>query len=677
MAAKISYLILFVQVFLISGCSSHEKGLRKEINFNQDWSYSVDSLETGYQDLWYKQGLPLELKEPVTLPHTWNIEKGLERYFGLAWYEKNFEVPAAWQGKKVRIKFGAVHRDAAIYLNGELLKEHIGAGYTTFYVDLTPDLEFGKSNRITVACDNSFTAESLPYKKSFDWANDGGIHRNVDLIITHPTAIDYAHITPEYKTGKKGFDASMYLKLKMLENNDTEPPFHKIMVKVSEENQDGKAVVLQEILKFDENEGFYTQTVEFDNVNLWHFDNPNLYKVELTLLKNGKPIDQYTTITGFKRFEVKNGGFFFNDEQVRLPGIEWMPGSNPDKGFAEDTVEIFKMLRLMKEVNAVFTRFHWPQDERVIDWCNRNGILVQEEVPHWQQPAELSESVSASIKTHLHEMIRRDYNAPCIFAWGLGNEIPGQQEGVFQFLNNTKESVLNNLDATRLISFTSNSMHRHPANDAGRVGDFLMWNDYYGTWYGPETDRIGFILENIHHDFPDKPLCIAEFGLCEPTFKGGDERRRKDMTIHIDNYLNRDFIGGAIYFSLNDYRTHFGESGKGRFRQRIHGVTDLIGKKKPSYELLKQKWSPLKLEVLTSANTGIEVRVTCRDELPAYTIRNYSLQTKVGEDLIEQIKLPKLKPGESRVIRLKKCETIHVYRPGGFLCGVFRSIEYL
>ena len=37
----------------------------------------------------------------------------------------------------------------------------------------------------------------------------------------------------------------------------------------------------------------------------------------------------------------------------------------------------------MKELNCVYTRVHWPQDRRVLDYCDRHGILIQTEVPAW------------------------------------------------------------------------------------------------------------------------------------------------------------------------------------------------------------------------------------------------------------------------------------------------------
>lgn len=48
-------------------------------------------------------------------------------------------------------------------------------------------------------------------------------------------------------------------------------------------------------------------------------------------------------------------------------------------------------------------------------------------------------------------------------------------------------------------------------------------------------------------------------------------------------------LNGWIYFSLNDYRTHMGEDGQGRFQKRVHGSTDLYGALKPSYAVVRDQ----------------------------------------------------------------------------------------
>ncbi len=657
MSENILLLLPIILLFVFFSCNKKDKGL--EINqlrhietFNNNWFFCVDSSEIAISEKWYQNGLPVSEKRKVQVPHTWNIEEGLERYFGEAWYEKSFKVSSEWKEKNIRLKFGAIHRNAVIYLNGKKIEEHIGAGYTTFYVDIQDYIVFDRTNLITIKVDNKLTKQSIPYDWAFDWANDGGIIRDVELIVTDKNAIDYVHITPTFEQVQNDYNGVLNLNIKLCKNNTPHQNISFAM-KVIEENQKTSAILFNNSINVVKDGDFYTASIDVSGINLWHFDAPNLYNIEFGMYVNGVQTDNYYSITGFKEFISKGSEFYLNGEQVRLPGIEWMPGSNPEKGFAEDYNEIEKMLGLIKESNAVFVRFHWQQDEKVIDWCNRNGILVQEEIPHWQLPNELTDSVKLSIKTHIDEMIRRDYNAPSIFSWGIGNELNGQADIVKSFLLETKNYV-QLLDSTRFISYTSNTLHENPAKDATQVGDFLMWNDYQGTWHSQHTDSIGILLDQIHEANPNKPLVIAEFGLCEPQFKGGDERRIRDMNTHIDYYLFREFVAGAIYFSLNDYRTHIGEGGKGKYRQRVHGVTDLLGNTKPSFKILVNHLSPIEILKIEETTDQIILTIECKSTLPKYSVKGYSI---VSSETINDIKnrtehkrIPDLIPGEKVLI---------------------------
>ena len=86
----------------------------------------------------------------------------------------------------------------------------------------------------------------------------------------------------------------------------------------------------------------------------------------------------------------------------------------------------------MKELNCVYTRVHWPQDRTVLDWCDRHGIFIQTEVPTWGSDTfrgmtgEPSADIMNNGLEQLREMIARDRNHPCIFSWGVCNEIGGQ-----------------------------------------------------------------------------------------------------------------------------------------------------------------------------------------------------------------------------------------------------------
>ena len=59
------------------------------------------------------------------------------------------------------------------------------------------------------------------------------------------------------------------------------------------------------------------------------------------------------------------------------------PGAIREFGMAEPTEWITHDHADLKHLNCVFTRVHWPQDKRVLDYCDRHGILMQTEVPAW------------------------------------------------------------------------------------------------------------------------------------------------------------------------------------------------------------------------------------------------------------------------------------------------------
>lgn len=78
-----------------------------------------------------------------------------------------------------------------------------------------------------------------------------------------------------------------------------------------------------------------------------------------------------------------------------------------------------------------------------------------------------------------------------------------------------------------------------------------------GSWWDVPVRKIHLYLDSVHISYPDKPFFISEFGLCEPNFKGGDERRLEDLIYHMAIYESKPYVEGAIYFDLTDYRTHY------------------------------------------------------------------------------------------------------------------------
>ena len=234
----------------------------------------------------------------------------------------------------------------------------------------------------------------------------------------------------------------------------------------------------------------------------------------------------------------------------------------------------------------------------------------------------------------LREMIQAHGHHPAIIAWGVGNELSAQLWPVQRYVRRAV-AFARELDDSRFVNYVSNTAFGCPRQDGSGEGDLPMINDYIGTWHqGFEQDAAWQSLLDAR---PGRAWIPSEFGLCEPAFSGGDPRREEIFLQKMACYRALPQIAGTVYFCLNDYRTHMGEEGEGRMKRRVHGSADLYGHPKPSYYTVQREYAPLQAE-----RTESGVRLTCKQDLPAYSVCGYVL--KNGD---KSVPIPDLRPGES------------------------------
>jgi beta-glucuronidase len=637
-----------------------EEANRHSVSLNGAWRFRRD---------------PSAPWQTVTVPHTWQVEPDHCAHYGDAWYEKAFEAPPSWRDKTVRIEFEAVFHSAVITLNGAAVGEHLRKGYTAFTLDLTPHLKTGR-NLLQVHVNNAFDDRMLPRGRSSDWAHDGGIYRPVQLLIT-PTLfaerleIDAApgepvrarvHIRNAAAQEASGTIAAAILDEETSQSLVERPSAGSFRIPAR-----GSATVALEPLAI-------------ANHKLWHFDQPQLYRFVVTLPSGDRCSDTF----GIRRIEVRDGAFMLNGERVRLMGVERMAGSHPDFGMAEPSAWIDHDHADMQKLNCIYTRVHWPQDRRVLDYCDRHGILIQTEVPTWGGRTfdDMRDQPDADLMRNgleqLTEMIARDRNHPCIFSWGVCNEIGGQRPADSFFARRLYQEA-KRLDPARLVSYASNSLTRgDPARDVAGEMDYIMWNEYYESWNPGTVRDLAKRLDEIHAAFPAKPIVISEYGYCACTADRpeGDARRIEILKSHNAVFRERPWVAGLIFFCYNDYRTHIGDRGTGVLKQRVHGVVDVYGNRKPSYEVLRSESSLVEELSATGSPGKFEVRLKSRSTVPSATLQGYRLRAVAhgfGGIPVEQhaVALPRLAPGarfehefhfeEKTPVEVR----VDVLRPGG------------
>jgi len=623
-----------------------------------EWRFAIDPHNRGLQQRWYSAPEAAPDSRTVVVPHTWQIEPALVDYYGTAWYERGFTAPAAWADALITLQFEAVFHTATVWVNGELAGEHIRKGYTAFTLDISHLVRYqDQRNSIVVRVDNAFDDRMLPRGHSSDWALDGGIYRPVQLLVSPKTCIERIDIEalPDLASGTGRLTFVAHLR-----NARTKPWVGEIQFRVVDPETDvalaggsgAHRIQLKAQSRLD-------QRIDATLVSpkLWHFDHPHLYRLECRI-SGAAGIHCVTESFGVRRLEAKAGRLYLNGEQVRLVGVERMAGSHPDTGMAETASEWRPDHADLKNLNCVFTRAHWPQDRRVLDYCDNHGILIQCEVPAWGSGTfegmgnEPDADLLQNGLEQLREMIARDRNHPSVIAWGLCNEIAGQRPADFHFAQRLLQEA-KGLDPNRLITYASNTLFDTPQRDVAALMDIIESNEYFGSWQVGTAANLEQHLDQLHALFPDKPIVISEYGYCActPEHPEGDEPRIQILESHNAAIRSRGFVGGSVFFCYNDYRTQVGDRGIGALQHRVSGVVDLYGTRKPSYDALRRESGPIESVTVRHQEQRFWLRIRSRRDFPMYTLRGYRLRgIRFGQGGIpeeqQSVLLPDLPPGD-------------------------------
>ena len=124
----------------------------------------------------------------VTLPHSWNTDPQSEG----SWlettgnYRNDIYIPAGWTSHRLFLKFYGVQSVADLFVNGNHVGTHRG-GAAAFTFEITDYVQYGADNALLVVVSNGARNDVLP--TSTDMNLYGGIYRDVELIVTGPTAV--------------------------------------------------------------------------------------------------------------------------------------------------------------------------------------------------------------------------------------------------------------------------------------------------------------------------------------------------------------------------------------------------------------------------------------------------------------------------------------------------------
>lgn len=426
----------------------------------------------------------------VSIPHTWNRSaagcNGPYRRTS-AHYFNTLVVPAEWEGKRLFIKFYGVQHTADLFVNGSLAGEHRG-GATAFTFEITDRVRCGSENTLMVVVSNHEQNDLLPV--STDLNLYGGIYRDVELIVTEPTAIsplylgsDGVLVHPQSVStervegeaeihligGKGATGAQLTVEITAPDGTPVFRRSHKCRL-------DGKPVILP---------------FQIEQPQLWSPRSAALYRVTATV-GEGASADRVEVRTGFRSIDVDTPtGLKINGERVDVHGVT-LRYDHVDAGSALRPDHYDEDFALLREVGANALRSpSGPHAQYLYDLCDESGMLAWIDLPFTRAPflSDIAyystERFRENGRQQLSEIIAQNCNHPSVVMWGLFSSLRAKGgDEVTGYLRELNQ-LAHTLDASRPTVASSNQ-----DGDINFITDLIVWQQNIGWDRGTTEDLL-------------------------------------------------------------------------------------------------------------------------------------------------------------------------------------------
>ena len=347
------------------------------------------------------------------------------------WYNRTFTVPAQWKKQNVLLHFGAVDWKADVWVNDVKVGSHTG-GYVPFSFDITQALKAGE-NKLTV--------------RVWDPTDRGYQPRGKQ--VCNPDGIWYTPVSGIWQTVWLEPVAPMHIEnLRILPNVDANTVTVTVQKSVECPAMMAEVKVLDGGKLVAAARGINNEPVEVrmpENPKLWSPDSPFLYDLEVTIYKDGKPVDSVKSYAAMRKISTKrdDNGIV----RMQLNNKDLFQFGPLDQGWWPDGLYTAPSYEAMifdidktKEWGFNMIRKHIKVEPAAwYTYCDRKGIIVWQDMPsgdrnpEWQMHqyftgTELKRSAEseACYRKEWKEIMDFLYSYPCICTWVPFNEAWGQ-----------------------------------------------------------------------------------------------------------------------------------------------------------------------------------------------------------------------------------------------------------
>lgn len=452
-----------------------------------EWDFAFDDNDTGLDQGW--ECRPEAFHRKITVPFPPESKASGLRETGMhpvIWYRRTFRAPKPAGRERLLLHFGAIDYLATIWLNGQLVGQHRG-GNTPIVVDVTRALIPGSAEQALVVRAEDRPDDLTQPRGKQDWQEKphviwydrtSGIWQPVWMEWVAGTYIENIRWTPDVPRASLGLSVT-------LNRKPARPVSLRVQLSLRGEvladdtyRLSGREIAREIGLSLNE-------TVMNRDKILWSPEHPNLIDAEITLLDGLDIVDSVSSYAGLRSAGLDSGRFLLNGLPY-YPRMVLEQGYWPESCLAAPSEEALRReVELVKQLGFNGVRIHQKvEDPRFLYWCDRLGLLV------WGEMANAyvySPEAVARLTEEWIEVVKRDYNHPCIVTWVPVNESWGahalEQDPRQQDFLRAMYALTRSLDGTRPVIDNDGWGHAvtdiYSLHDYARAGQTLV--DRYGT----------------------------------------------------------------------------------------------------------------------------------------------------------------------------------------------------